>query len=144
MVYNRNPKVWGPHYWFFIHSVAETYPKMPTATTKRKYYDLIQNLPLFIPHAEISEKFAKMLDKYPVTPYLDNGESFVRWVWFIHNKINAMVGNRELSLYEGEEAFDAKYQPQEILVSEKLHLSKHVVYTGITIGLLFLVFVLYE
>ena len=38
-----NPEVWGPYYWFFLHTVAHTYPRMPNSVTKRKYYDLIQN-----------------------------------------------------------------------------------------------------
>ena len=21
-----DPKIWGPHYWFFLHTVAITYP----------------------------------------------------------------------------------------------------------------------
>ena len=22
-----NPKIWGPHYWFFLHTIAINYPK---------------------------------------------------------------------------------------------------------------------
>ena len=83
-----DPSVWGPHYWFFIHTVAESYPLHPNEITRRKYYDFIQNIPLFIPVPEMGNKFSQMLDKYPVTPYLDNRESFVRWTHFIHNKLS--------------------------------------------------------
>ena len=61
------PKVWGPHYWFFIQTIALQYPTMPNEVTKKKYYDFIQNLPLFIPHREIGNKFSEYLDNYPVT-----------------------------------------------------------------------------
>ena len=44
-----NPKVWGPHYWFVLHTIALTYPLHPNETIKKKYYDLINNLPIFIP-----------------------------------------------------------------------------------------------
>ena len=64
-----DPKIWGPHYWFFIHTVAMTYPIRPNAITKKKYYEFIQNLPLFIPVENMSGEFSKLLDKYPVTPY---------------------------------------------------------------------------
>ena len=30
------PDIWGPHYWFFLHTVAESYPETPNAVTKRK------------------------------------------------------------------------------------------------------------
>ena len=44
-----NPEIWGPHYWFFIYTLALSYPLNPNDTTKKKYYDFIQNLPIFIP-----------------------------------------------------------------------------------------------
>ena len=57
-----DPKIWGPHYWFFIHTVAMTYPIRPNAITKKKYYEFIQNLPLFIPVENMSGEFSKLLD----------------------------------------------------------------------------------
>jgi hypothetical protein len=47
-----DPKVWGPHYWFFLHTLAMTYPHHPNAVTKKKYYEFVQNLPLFLPGLE--------------------------------------------------------------------------------------------
>ena len=89
-----DPNVWGPHYWFFLHTVAESYPLSPNQVTKRKYYDLIQNFPLFLPDDEIGNKFSRLLDKYPVTPYLDSRDSFVRWTHFMHNKILVINATR--------------------------------------------------
>ena len=44
-----DPNIWGPHYWFVIHSIALNYPKNPNDTTKKKYYTFIHDLPLFLP-----------------------------------------------------------------------------------------------
>jgi hypothetical protein len=88
MVLEFRPEVWGPHYWFFLHTIAHSYPENPNSVTKRKYYDLINNMPLFIPVPKMGDEFSKMLDKYPVSPYLDHRDSFIRWVHFIHNKLN--------------------------------------------------------
>ena len=41
--------IWGPHYWFFLHTIALSYPIRPNTPTKKKYYEFIQNIPLFIP-----------------------------------------------------------------------------------------------
>ena len=30
-----NPKVWGPHYWFVLHTIALTYPLKPNETVKK-------------------------------------------------------------------------------------------------------------
>ena len=32
---NFEPEIWGPHYWFFLHTVAESYPLHPTSVTKK-------------------------------------------------------------------------------------------------------------
>ena len=88
-----DPNVWGPHYWFFLDTISHTYPQMPNSVTKRKYYDLIQNLPLFIPNPDIGDIFSKILDQYPVSPYLDSRDSFIRWIHFIHNKISQKYQN---------------------------------------------------
>ncbi len=85
---NYDPEVWGPHFWFTIFTMAITYPTKPSNVTKKKYYDFVINLPIFLPCQECGDHFAKLLDKYPVTPYLDSRDSFIRWVHFIHNRVN--------------------------------------------------------
>ena len=92
------PKVWGPHYWFVLFSIALSYPTHANNVVKKKYYDFIQNFPLFIPHREIGNDFMQLIDTYPVTPYLDNRDSFLRWVHFIHNRVNITLGKEEISL----------------------------------------------
>ena len=91
-----NPNVWGPHYWFVMHTIAMGYPKTPNETCRRKYYDLINNIPLIIPSVSFGNIFTDLLDKYPVTPYLDSQDSFIKWVHFIHNKINVILGKPEI------------------------------------------------
>ena len=31
------PEIWGPHYWFFLNTVAMTYPNFPNKVTKKKW-----------------------------------------------------------------------------------------------------------
>jgi len=134
---------WGPHYWFFLHTVAESYPMHPNDITKRKYYDLIHNMPLFIPDSDIGDKFSRMIDKYPVSPYLDNRDSFVRWVHFIHNKINIMLGKEELSLPMSLEKYRAEYKPKPVYLSEKINMRKHYIHAVLILTLLFLIYIFY-
>ena len=107
-----DPKIWGPHYWFFLHTLSMTYPKHPNSITKKKYYEFIQNLPLFIPVEQISGEFSKLLDKYPIAPYLDNRESFVRWMHFIHNKINEKLEKPKISLNDFFIKYYNEYKPK--------------------------------
>ena len=137
-------EVWGPKYWFFLHTVAHTYPMHPNAITKRKYYDLISNMPLFIPNAEMGDRFAELLDKYPVTPYLDNRDSFMRWMNFIHNKVNVLLGKQEVSYLAGLDKYNAEYKPKPVIFSEKFHIHKRYVYIGFIFLLIFLIYFFYS
>lgn len=134
------PEIWGPHYWFFLHTVAESYPMNPNDITKRKYYDLIQNMPLFIPDAEMGGKFSRMLDKYPVTPYLDNRDSFVRWVHFMHNKMNMKLGKIELSLPFALEKYRAEYLPKPVVFGERINMRRHYIHATLILTFLFLIY----
>ena len=125
---NFEPEIWGPHYWFFLHTIAESYPLHPTTVTKKKYYDLMINFPLFIPNEEIGNKFSQLLDKYPVSPYLDSRESFVRWMHFIHNKLNTRLGKEELSMPVALESYRNLYKPKKILLRETILTRKHIIH----------------
>ena len=93
-----DPTVWCPHFWFFLHTIALSYPHHPNSVTKKKYYELIQNLPLFIPVETIGNDFNRLLDEYPVTAYLDSREAFVKWMHFIHNKINEKLEKPKITI----------------------------------------------
>lgn len=133
-------RIWGPHYWFFLHTVAESYPMHPNEVTRRKYYDLITNMPLFIPDSKIGDDFSKMLDRYPVKPYLDNRDSFVRWMHFMHNKYNVLLGKQELSLPISLEKYRAEYKPKPIIFSERINMRKHYIHAILILVLLFLIY----
>ena len=139
-----DPDIWGPHYWFFLHTIAESYPKTPNDVTKRKYYDFIQNMPLFIPIEEMGNKFSEMLDRYPVSPYLDNRDSFVRWVHFIHNKFNVLLGKREITLPQALDNYRNEYKPKPVRLSEKLNLKKHYIHLAVILTCVFLIYLYYE
>ena len=121
-------KIWGPHYWFFLMTLALSYPETPNSVTKRKYYDFIINLPLFIPNYEIGNKFSELLDKYPVSPYLDNKESFIKWVHFIHNKVNVMIGKEEISYQTALDNYLSHYLPEPVYVYEKIKINKYYIF----------------
>jgi hypothetical protein len=139
-----DPNVWGPHYWFFLHTIAHSYPLTPNKVTKRKYYDFIQNLPLFIPNPEIGNKFSSLLDKYPVSPYLDNRDSFIRWMFFIHNKINAILGKEQLLFEEAYDKYYSEYKPKQISLAERFHFNKHYIHFAIILICLFFIYMYYH
>lgn len=136
-----NPEIWGPHYWFVLHTMAYSYPEYPTNVTKKKYYDFISNLPLFLPDPKMGDKFAEFLDRYPISPFLDSRESFMRWVHFIHNKMNVHLGKEEISIYKALDQYHRAFLPKPVAnATGVMHESWR---TGVFLGFLiaFLVFI---
>jgi len=141
---NLDPKIWGPHYWFFLHTIAMSYPIHPNAVTKKKYYDFVQNIPLFIPVESMAGDFSKLLDEYPVQPYLDNRESFIRWMWFIHNKINKKLEKPQISLNDFYVKYYEEYKPQNEKMSEYYKMRGKLIYSGIIICFFGGIYYLYD
>jgi len=139
-----DPKVWGPHYWFFLHTLAMTYPHHPNAVTKKKYYEFVQNLPLFLPVEEISGEFSKLIDKYPITPYLDNRDSFVRWMHFIHNKINVKLEKPTISLSQFYENYYQEYKTIDTKNYESYAWKSKLLYLFIIISIISIIIYLYN
>jgi len=139
-----DPTIWGPHYWFFLTTLAMGYPNTPNSVTKRKYYEFISNLPIFIPNPELGNKFSHLLDRYPVSPYLDNRDSFLRWVHFIHNKINHLLGKEEISFTAALENYLAEYRPKPVELSERIKWRKAALVGVIIFILFFLIYLNYR
>ena len=129
-------KVWGPHYWFVLHTIAINYPLYPNSTIKKKYYDFIHSLPLFIPISNMGNHFSELLDKYPVTPYLDSRKSFIKWMYFIHNKINLSLNIPEQTMEESLESYYKQYLPQKIIDKDLLIKKQKYLFVIILISLL--------
>ena len=125
---NLDSKVWGPHYWFVLSSIAITYPNTPNNVTKKKYYDLINNLPIFIPIDELGNYFSELLDKYPVSPYLDSSTDFQKWVHFIHNKVNEVLGKQEISRKDAYMKYLLLFEDTNQQLMKVLNLKKNYIY----------------
>jgi hypothetical protein len=137
-------KVWGPHYWFFLHTIAITYPLHPNTITKKKYYEFIRSIPLFIPIDSMSTYFSKLLDEYPVTPYLDTRDSFIRWMHFIHNKINERLEKPKISLEDFYKEYYEAYKPKQEQWSDWVKKRGKIVYFFLLFSLLAIIYYFYN
>jgi len=139
-----DPSVWGPHMWFFLHTIAMSYPLRPNSVTKKKYYEFIQNLPMFIPVEHMSGEFTKLLNEYPIQPYLDKRESFIRWIWFIHNKINQKLEKPQITLNEFYVKYYEEYKSKNIKLTEYYKLRSKFIYAFIILVVIGIIYYLYD
>jgi hypothetical protein len=142
--FNLDSSVWGPHYWFFLHTVAMTYPHRPNTMTKKKYYDFIQNIPMFIPIESMASNFSKLLDNYPVSPYLDSRDAFIRWMHFIHNKINEKLEKPKITLEKFYADYYESYKPKDVKMREYYKFRAKLIYLFIVLCIIFGIYYFYN
>lgn len=139
-----NHNVWLPHLKFTLQTMAITYPKHPNEVSIKKYYDFIQNLPVFIPMDPIGNNFLELLDKYPVTPYLSSRMSFMKWIHFIFNKINKKLKKKEIGFYEDLENYYEEYKPKEMKNKEVVKTRQKYIEGGVVVLLILTIIYFYR
>ena len=127
---------WGPQFWFTLTTMAYMYPDRPNEVTIKKYYELIQNLPVFLPADPIGSNFSNLLDKYPVTPYLDSKKSFLKWLHFIYNQMRGHLGFKDdITMSEFINKYEDHYIPEpEVAIKDSKIKTRIVI--GSVIGFL--------
>jgi hypothetical protein len=93
----------------------------------------------------MGDRFSEMLDQYPVTPYLDNRESFFRWTVFVHNKVNIQLNKPVYEVDEAMTKYDRMYVDEAAEQYGDTGLKKTVVYmnTAILLALVLVAYMLY-
>ena len=92
---NPNPEVFGPHFWFTMHSIAFFYPEYPNTNTMRIHKEFFESFIHLLPCEKCKNHYKMLLTKYPIDGHLDSREQLSRWVVFIHNQVNKKLGKPE-------------------------------------------------
>ena len=129
-MYHRymNPKFWGPHGWYFLHSITMHYPKNPSEQEKQIYFNFFKSLENVLPCEKCAYNYSQNLKKLPLEPALENRDKLVRWLIGVHNEVNKETGKREYSYEEVIEEY--KYKMNRLTSDPTL------VYKVIILGLL--------
>lgn len=84
-------KIWGPAAWIFLHTVTFGYPINPSDEQKenyKKFFELIGDI-LPCSHCRKSYKeFIKMKESELNDGAMENRETFTKWFYNIHQKVN--------------------------------------------------------
>ena len=88
--------------------------------------------------------FSKLLDKYPVTPYLDSRDSFIKWMYFIHNQINLSLNIPEKTLQDTLQEYYKLYDSKEVQLKNKFIQREKYIYINIVTSLIILSIIFYK
>jgi FAD-linked sulfhydryl oxidase len=130
-----DPNVWGPHGWYFLHSITLAYPDNPSDDVKMIHNNFFNSLKDILPCDKCKIHYAQNLLTYPVENHLENKESLFKWLVDIHNRINIDSGKREYSYDEVTELYENMYNK-----SNKNLLTNKVLFALFGLLLLCLVF----
>jgi hypothetical protein len=120
-------KFWGPPGWVFLHTITFNYPwkidpKNAEHRERKKYTrQLFENLQYTLPCKYCRASFKQFLKELPIEPHLGSRRSLTRWLYEMHNKVNAKLRKQEM------EAVEALFANLEAKVVAG-HLSKRAAY----------------
>lgn len=99
---------WGPAAWTFLHSIAHSYPFLPSETEKS---EMLSFLPLFCSQlpcprcrSHCTLYMLKNLDDLAVS----SRDRIVRFMHDFHNEVNRRTGKREVSFEEHEKIVSSR------------------------------------
>lgn len=97
MVDYADPKVWGPHFWFMMRCIANTYSDHPSREQKQRTIKFYDELRYFLPCEKCVKHYIQVLNKYPVSDYVCCKSCLSNWVETVYDKItNSKDNDKEI------------------------------------------------
>mmetsp|Transcript_3158 Transcript_3158/g.9441 ORF Transcript_3158/g.9441 Transcript_3158/m.9441 type:complete len:215 (-) Transcript_3158:194-838(-) len=96
----RDPGVWGPPTWFFLHSVTLALPERVPPEQQREFSSLMLAMQKLLPCPGCSKHLVGHMREHPLEPHLGTRDGLVQWMIDIHNMVNRDIGKPELTKEE--------------------------------------------
>ena len=104
-------KIWGPYFWFTLHTITLSYPDKPTYENKRQFNDFFMVLQHIIPCDKCKKHYRNHITNFPISTALDSKEHLVIWLFNLHNVVNKDLGKKEFLFSEFQEKYRRIYAP---------------------------------
>ena len=106
---SKDPRVWGPPLWRYLHLSAANYPKNPTVREARAMMDWLIHLPVTIPCESCGVHYRQYITRnYNRLPVIcSSRDNLFKFLVDIHNKVNERNGKRCLTYDEAWKLYDS-------------------------------------
>mmetsp|Transcript_113303 Transcript_113303/g.366473 ORF Transcript_113303/g.366473 Transcript_113303/m.366473 type:complete len:243 (-) Transcript_113303:55-783(-) len=84
----RNPEVWGPSTWFFLHSATLALPEAIPEERQASFRALMRSLQDVLPCPSCGVHLGEHMKEDPIDAHLATRRSLVAWMVALHNKVN--------------------------------------------------------
>lgn len=85
-------RFWGPSGWRLLHSITFAYDPKDKVAVQRFF----ETLPFVLPCKFCRTSLQSYLEEDPINSALGSRDSLCRWLWRIHNKVNAKLRSQSL------------------------------------------------
>jgi hypothetical protein len=84
--------VWGPPFWYSLHTISFNYPVKPTLKEKKQYRNYILSLQNVLPCGACRKNLKTNLKHLPLTMnHMESRDSFSRYIYNLHELVNRML-----------------------------------------------------
>lgn len=106
--WKKDPKLWGPHLWSYMHYSAANYPNNPTDQEIDDMKKWLCSLPVTIPCNNCSKHYKQYIDKnkYRLDDICSCRDKLFNFLVDIHNKVNIRNGKREINYNEARKMYN--------------------------------------
>lgn len=95
-------RYWGPSGWKLLHSITFSYEEK----LKNHYYDFFYVIAFLLPCKFCRKSYSEYITNDPID--VSSKESFTKWLWRIHNKVNEKLRNQGLCNHDDPVFSDVK------------------------------------
>jgi hypothetical protein len=111
---NLNPKIWGPHTWFFLDSIMLSLPNKLNNEQQNIYKNFFTSLQYILPCEGCRDHYAENLKQYPLTEQiLSNKENMIKWLLNIHNSVRKQNKTIPISIKQFFEYYYKQYDDKK-------------------------------
>ncbi len=96
-----DPKIWGPHAWNFLYSIAKCYPETPTHDDIKHYKLFFLSLPYVLPCITCEDHLLEFMSKksHQFDHAFHSNQSLIRYIVDMNNHVNKKL-KKPLISYE--------------------------------------------
>jgi hypothetical protein len=105
--WSNDPKQWGPHLWFYLHTAAMNYPLKPSSEQQKGMKEWLCSLKWTIPCKDCSNHYGSYIEshKSELNSVCSNRDSLFEFLVKIHNKVNARSGKPIISVEDAKKMY---------------------------------------
>ena len=93
--------IWGPPFWYILHTISFNYPINPTNKEKKDYYNFYNNLQNILPCKPCRDNLKIHYDKFPLNNNVfKNRYNLSKYIYNLHELVNTLLNKKSNLSYE--------------------------------------------